>query len=62
MVLGINYLTRAREGAPGEGKWFGSGDEIILAQEAGAVDYQALCKVKIDGEYVETTAGTCNLQ
>ncbi|HAK47004.1 MAG TPA: DNA-directed RNA polymerase subunit beta', partial [Spirochaeta sp.] len=57
MVLGINYLTRNRPGAPGEGKWFGSGDEIILAREAGAVDFQALCKVKVDGEYIETTAG-----
>ncbi|MDC7125733.1 MAG: DNA-directed RNA polymerase subunit beta', partial [Spirochaetales bacterium] len=57
MVLGINYLTRQRPGAHGEGKWFISGDDIILAQEAGAVDYQALCHVKIDGEYVETTAG-----
>ncbi|MBI9108555.1 MAG: DNA-directed RNA polymerase subunit beta' [Spirochaetales bacterium] len=57
MVLGINYLTRNRPGAPGEGKWFGSGDEIVLAQEARAVDYQAMCKVKINGEYIETTAG-----
>ena len=61
MVLGINYLTRARPGAPGEGKWFGSENEIILAREAGAVDFQALCKVRINGEYVETTAAGLSL-
>jgi len=57
MVLGINYLTRNRDGARGEGKWYGSENDIILAREAGAVDFQALCKVKIDGKYIDTTAG-----
>ena len=57
MVLGINYMTRAREGTEGEGKYFGSPDDLILAREAKAVNYQALCKVKIDGKVYETTAG-----
>lgn len=57
MVLGINYLTRDRKGAKGEGKYFGSEDEAIMAQDAGAIDYQALCHVKINGEYIETTTG-----
>ena len=57
MVLGINYLTRARPGAPGEGKYFSSPDEAVLAVDARAVDYQALVKVKMDGEWCETTAG-----
>jgi DNA-directed RNA polymerase subunit beta' len=42
MVLGINYLTRHREGAKGEGRHYSSPDEVILALEARAVDYAAL--------------------
>ncbi len=57
MVLGINYLTNAREGAPGSGKRFSSPEEVIYARDVGSIDYQALIKVKIDGELVETTAG-----
>ncbi|MBN1648438.1 MAG: DNA-directed RNA polymerase subunit beta' [Spirochaetales bacterium] len=57
MVLGINYLTRGRPGAKGEGRYFASPEDIILALEAKAVDYQAVCKVKINGTMYETTAG-----
>jgi len=57
MVLGINYLTREREGARGEGKYFGTPEEVVLALEAKAVDYSAIIKVKINGEVIETTPG-----
>src|SRR5690554_3002113 len=57
MVLGINYLTRAKEGAKGEGKVFPSLHDVILAVEAKAIDYEALVKVSVDGEIIETTAG-----
>jgi len=57
MVLGINYLTRDREGAKGEGKYFSSPEEVLMALDAKAVDYQAIVKVKIDGSFVETTPG-----
>ena len=57
MVLGINYLTKQRDGAPGEGKRFSSGNEAIYAREVGAVDYQAAIHVRMDGKFVETTAG-----
>ncbi|MBN1412020.1 MAG: DNA-directed RNA polymerase subunit beta' [Spirochaetales bacterium] len=57
MVLGINYLTRDKKGAHGEGKWFSSTDEVIMALDMHDVDYQAVIKVKIEGEYVETTPG-----
>ncbi len=57
MVLGINYLTRERKGAQGEGKHFSSPDECILSVEARGVDYQAAVKVKMAGEWVETTPG-----
>ncbi len=57
MVLGINYLTMVNKDAPGTGKHFGSIEEVLMALDAGAVGYQALIKVKRDGEYVETTPG-----
>ena len=57
MILGINYLTRHRPGALGEGKWFGDADEVLLALNARAVDYQALIKVKFGDEWIETTPG-----
>jgi DNA-directed RNA polymerase subunit beta' len=57
MVLGINYLTKHREGAPGEGKRFTSVDEVLLALDARAVDYQALVSVPYDGELLQTTPG-----
>ncbi len=57
MVLGVNYLTRVREGAKGTGKYFGSVDEVLLALDARSVDYQAAIKLKRDGKYMETTPG-----
>ncbi len=57
MVLGINYLTRNRDGAKGEGKYFSSSEEVVLAVESRAIDYQALIKIRIDDEWVDTTAG-----
>ncbi len=57
MVLGINYLTKERKGAQGEGKYYSTKEEVFMAVEAGAVTYQALIKVKLDGQIIETTAG-----
>ncbi len=57
MVLGINYLTRNKPGAKGEGKRFSSTDEVLMALEAGAVDYEAIVKVPVNGEIIETTPG-----
>jgi DNA-directed RNA polymerase subunit beta' len=57
MVLGINYLTREKKGAKGEGKHFSSPEEVILSLNAKGVDYQALVKVKKNGEWIETTPG-----
>ncbi len=57
MVLGINYLTKARKGAKGEGKYFDNTNEVMLAIDAKAIDYQAVCKVKVNGVVYETTPG-----
>ena len=57
MVLGINYLTKARPGVKGEGKWYSSINEVLMAVDNKDLDYQALIKVKIDSKYIETTPG-----
>jgi DNA-directed RNA polymerase subunit beta' len=57
MVLGMNYLTKMREGAKGEGKRFANTDRVLLALEARAIEYGARVEVYIDGELIETTAG-----
>ena len=57
MVLGINYLTGSKQGARGEGRYFHSFDEVLMALEAESLDYQAICKIKINDKYIETTPG-----
>ena len=65
MVLGIYYLTQEREGVVGEGKFFKSINEAILAYENGACTLHSRIKVRvskeIDGEMVtgivESTLG-----
>ena len=66
MVLGIYYLTQERPGTKGEGKFFKSVNEAILAYENDVVDLHARIKVRIfkklaDGKtisgIVESTLG-----
>ncbi len=57
MVLGINYLTQTKKNAVGTGKNFSSPEEVLMAVDIGVVDYQALIKVKMNGGWVDTTAG-----
>ncbi|MBN1686820.1 MAG: DNA-directed RNA polymerase subunit beta' [Spirochaetales bacterium] len=57
MVLGVYYLTMARPGAKGEGKYFSSTDEVLMALDSKSINYNALCKVEINGNIVETTPG-----
>ena len=66
MVLGIYYLTQDRPGAYGEGKYFKSKNEAILAYENGAVTLHSKIKVRVsrtmaDGTemtgVIETTVG-----
>ncbi|MCF7928151.1 MAG: DNA-directed RNA polymerase subunit beta' [Spirochaetales bacterium] len=57
MVLGVNYLTRAMKEAKGEGKYFSSFNEVFMALDTKNVAYQALVKVRVDGNWTETTPG-----
>ena len=66
MVLGIYYLTQERPGATGEGKYYKSVNEAILAYENGLCTLHSRIKVKVtktnaEGEtvsgIVESTLG-----
>ncbi len=68
MVLGIYYMTSVKPNAKGTGKRFSSADEVRLAAESGAIEWQALIKVNAPkdsfkagefkaGDLIETTAG-----
>ncbi len=50
MVLCIYYLTQEREGAIGEGKFFKSINEAILAYENGACTLHSRIKVRVSKE------------
>jgi DNA-directed RNA polymerase subunit beta' len=56
-VLGCYYLTKSRTGDTGEGMTFASAAEVIIAHNYGKVGLHARIKVKMNGEYVETTTG-----
>jgi DNA-directed RNA polymerase subunit beta' len=73
MVLGINFLTRIKPKAKGEGRRFSSVEEILMAVDAKSLDWEAKIKVRPpkypvwdkvgkemrpgSGGLIETTAG-----
>jgi DNA-directed RNA polymerase subunit beta' len=57
MVLGINYLTKEKPGAKGEGKKFRDKNEVLMALDSGAIDLHANIFVRENGEVLKTTAG-----
>nr|MDP9488288.1 DNA-directed RNA polymerase subunit beta' [Actinomycetota bacterium] len=48
MVLGLFFLTSAREGMRGEGRAFGSVPEAIMAYDAGELDLQAPVTLRLE--------------
>ncbi len=66
MVLGVYWMTKAIDGAKGEGKIFSSPNEAITAYDFGKVDFRARIKVlgtdspryaEFEGKPFETTVG-----
>jgi len=57
IILGCYWLTNIREGAKGEGKTFSSFEEALTAHEFSYVDLQAKIKVRVNGEFMETSVG-----
>ena len=58
MVLGTYYITRKRTGCKGEGKYFGSFTEVLLAYENKVVDINSIINVRHKDKWVkDTTVG-----
>jgi DNA-directed RNA polymerase subunit beta' len=57
MVLGIYYLTKEKKGAKGEGKIFADPEDVRVAYDAGILEEHAKIKVRMNGDFVETTTG-----
>ena len=66
IVMGSAYLTRTKEGALGQGKYFGSPNEAILSYDFGKIGLQAKIFVKVtdtpkykteEKEIIETSVG-----
>ncbi|MFQ5878058.1 MAG: DNA-directed RNA polymerase subunit beta' [Acidobacteriota bacterium] len=55
IVLGVYYLTKAKVGARGEGRIFGTFEEALLALEVGEVDLLARVRVRYSGELIDLT-------
>jgi len=51
IILGVNYLTKEKIGAKGEGHIFANSDEVIIAYEDDVVDLHAKIKVRIEDEF-----------
>jgi len=58
MVLGIYYLTQERPGAKGEGKFFKSIDEAVLAYENDVVTLQSRVSVRVSKAHADGTIET----
>ncbi len=57
MVLGIYYLTKEKKGAKGEGKIFADPEDVRIAYDAGILEEHAKIKVRMNGDFIETTTG-----
>jgi DNA-directed RNA polymerase subunit beta' len=57
IVLGVYYLTKLQPGALGEGRMFADPQEVIMASQNDEVAKHAKIKVRINGQFIETTVG-----
>src|SRR5687767_1336869 len=56
MVLGVYYLTRAKPGTRGEGRTFGSIEEVLLALDHGEVETQTPIRLRYSGPLIDMTS------
>ncbi len=56
IVLGCYYLTKAKQGAKGEGRAFASADDVLLALEAGEVETLTPIRLRYTGDLQEMSA------
>ncbi|HEV2387577.1 MAG TPA: DNA-directed RNA polymerase subunit beta' [Candidatus Acidoferrales bacterium] len=55
MVLGLYYMTKAKPGTKGEGRTFGSTEEVYLALEAGEVELLSPIRFRYTGDVIDLT-------
>ena len=55
IVLGVYYLTKAKRGTRGEGRTFGSSEEVLLALEAGEVETLSPIRLRLSGKVIDLT-------
>ena len=55
IVLGVYYLTKARRGTRGEGRVFGSPEEVFLALAAGEVETLTPIRLRLSGKVIDLT-------
>jgi DNA-directed RNA polymerase subunit beta' len=55
MVLGIYYMTKAKPKAKGEGRAFGSAEEVVMALEANEVELLTPIRMRYTGEVIDLT-------
>jgi DNA-directed RNA polymerase subunit beta' len=55
MVLGVYYLTRAKPGTRGEGRTFGSIEEVLIALDHGEVETQTPIRLRYSGPLIDMT-------
>src|SRR5262250_3306959 len=60
MVLGLYYLTKSKPGAKGEGRVFGSAEDVMLALEAGEVELLTPIRLRYTGEVIDLTSAFDN--
>jgi len=56
IVLGCYYLTKAKAGAKGEGRAFGTIEDVLLALEAGEVETLTPIRMRYSGDLMDLTA------
>ncbi len=57
IVLGIFYLTGMRKGLKGEGMTFTEIEDVLSALDHGAVHVNSAIKLRVRGEWIETSPG-----
>src|SRR5271167_4870047 len=60
MVLGLYYLTKSRPGAKGEGRVFGTPEDVVLALEGGEVELLTPIRLRYTGEVIDLTTAYDN--
>src|SRR4029079_12753916 len=55
MVLGSYYVPKSKAGAKGEGRAFGTPEDVVLALEAGELETLTPIRLRISGELIDLT-------